>query len=163
MSKLTPPLASTYIAYPPDNKSPENAILFLTDVFGHSYINNQLIADQFAANGYLVYMPDLFLGNPSPVNRGPDFDLAAFRARNTFEVIDPIVDAAIKELRENLNVKRIGAAGYCFGAKYTTRFLKKGQIDAGYVAHPSWVTVEEVKGIEGPLAIAAAGMFVSLR
>jgi dienelactone hydrolase len=32
----------------------------LTDVIGHRFINAQLIADQLAANGYLVVMPDLF-------------------------------------------------------------------------------------------------------
>lgn len=46
--------------------------------------------------------------------------------------------------------------GYCFGAKYVVRFLKKGVIDVGYSAHPSFVEEEELKGIEGPYAISAA-------
>lgn len=33
------------------------------------------MADQFAANGYWVVIPDLFTGDPIPMNRPPDFDL----------------------------------------------------------------------------------------
>jgi hypothetical protein len=46
-----------------------------------------------------------------------------------------------------------------FQAKYVVRFLKgNGLFDAGYVAHPSYVTDEELKAITRPLSIAAAGM-----
>jgi dienelactone hydrolase len=61
-------------------------------------------------------------------------------------------------MRETLNVKRIAAVGYCFGGKYVTRYLKPGQIDVGYSAHPSFVTHEELGAIKGPFSIAAAGM-----
>ena len=44
-------------------------------MIGHRFINAQLIADQFAANGYLVVMPDLFGGDPIPLNRPDSFDL----------------------------------------------------------------------------------------
>ena len=41
--------------------------------------------------------------------------------------------------------------------QYVCRFLHAGVVDAGFIAHPSFVTVEELKGITSPLAIAAAG------
>jgi len=145
----------TYFAYPPD-KSTDNAVLVLTDVLGHRFLNAQLIADQFAANGYFTVMPDLFQGDPIPLNRGGGFDMNAWRAKHTPEHVDPVVDAVIKALKSEYGVKRIGTVGYCFGAKYVVRFLKNGVTDAGYVAHPSWVTSEELKAIEGPFSIAAA-------
>jgi len=145
----------TYFAYAPD-KQTEYAIIVLTDVIGNRFINAQLVADQFAANGYFVVMPDIFHGDPLKLNRGPDFDMDKWRANHTTDRIDPIVETVIKELKEKYGVKRIGTVGYCFGAKSVVRFLKKGVTDAGYVAHPSWVTADEVKGIEGPLSIAAA-------
>jgi len=37
--------------------------------------------------------------------------------------------------------------------------MKSGQIDVGYHAHPTGTTHEELAAIEGPLSIAAAGMF----
>jgi dienelactone hydrolase len=155
--KLTRIKVEIYFSHP--KTKTDIAILILPDVIGHRFINTQLIADQFAANGYLVAVPDLFHGDPLPMNRGPEFDMAAWRANHLPETVDPVVDAAVKELKENYGIKKIGTVGYCFGAKYVVRFLKKGVTDAGYVAHPSWVVASELKAIEGPLSIAAAGGF----
>ncbi|KAJ5788101.1 hypothetical protein N7457_003091 [Penicillium paradoxum] len=65
-----------YISTP--ERATKRAILLLTDVIGHRFINAQLIADQLAANGYLVVMPDLFHGDPVLLNRPADFDLMAW-------------------------------------------------------------------------------------
>ncbi|KAF2012296.1 alpha/beta-hydrolase [Aaosphaeria arxii CBS 175.79] len=147
----------TYLTYPKD-KSTHNAILILTDVMGMDSINVQLIADQFAANGYFTAIPDLFNGNVVPMNPPADFDIMKWLGTEMPHVpaVDPIVEAVIKDLRGNYGVKRLGSAGYCFGAKYVCRWLKGGKLDVGYVAHPSFVNAEELEGIEGPLSIAAA-------
>ena len=146
----------TYVAYP-KSKSTDKAILIPTDVIGHKFINAQLIADQFAENGYFVAMPDLFNGDPISLNRPADFDFMKWMGNgHTYKEVDPITDALIKELRTTYGVKKLGAVGYCFGAKYVARFLKKGKIDVGYMAHPSFVDEAELKAIEGPLSIAAA-------
>lgn len=87
-----------YTSYPP-NKSTENGVLILTDVIGHRFQNAQLIADQFAANGYLVLMPDLFNGDPIPLNRPGDFDLHEWKKSHLPPVVDPIVTACLNELR----------------------------------------------------------------
>ncbi|QDS77215.1 hypothetical protein FKW77_002810 [Venturia effusa] len=149
---------STYVALPPSStETPTRAILLLTDVFGHRFLNNQLITDQYAANGYLTLMPDLFQGDAIPSDPPIDFDMGAWRTKHTFEHVDPVVQAMVKELKGPFGAVNIGGVGYCFGAKYVTRFLRgDGGLDAGFVAHPSWVAAEEVRGIEGPLSIAAA-------
>lgn len=150
-------IVETYVAYPED-KSTEKAILILSDVLGHKFINAQLIADQFAANGYFVAMPDLFEGDPCPLNPPQGFDWKKWLFNgHTQKEIDPIVDKVINELKSSLGVKKLGAVGYCLGAKYVVRFLNSGQIDAGFVAHPSFVEEAELKAIERPLSIAAAG------
>ncbi|KAL1964139.1 hypothetical protein VTN77DRAFT_7227 [Rasamsonia byssochlamydoides] len=151
---------STYFSYPKDRNT-ENAVLILTDVMGHEFINAQLIADQFAANGYFTVMPDLFNGDAVPLNYEDvsSFDVFKWLQRHTIAEVDPIVEAVIKELRGGGPLpgsKHIGAVGYCFGGKYVCRFLKEGFIDAGFIAHPSSVEPDELGGIEGPLSIAAA-------
>ncbi|MCJ1305747.1 hypothetical protein MMC08_008563 [Hypocenomyce scalaris] len=121
------------------------------------------MADQFAANGYYCLMPDVFNGDPVPLNRPVGFDMKSWLTKgssgnnpHTYQHVDPIVEAAIKDLK-NKGYKKIGAVGYCFGAKYVARFMAKGKgLDVGYFAHPSFVEEEELNAIEGPLSIAAA-------
>jgi dienelactone hydrolase len=126
-------------------------------VIGHKFINVQLIADQFAANGYFVAVPDLFNGDPILLNRPATFDFMKWlNSGHTSKEVDPITEAVIKDLRSSYGVKKLGGVGYCFGAKYVARFLKKGSLDVGYMAHPSFVEDIELEAIEGPLSIAAA-------
>lgn len=147
----------TYVSYPAD-KSTQNAVLILTDVMGMDFINIHLIADQFAANGYFVAIPDLFNGNVVPLNPPADFDLMKWISTELPKVptVDAVVEATIKDLRGSHGVKKIGGVGYCFGGKYVCRWLKEGKLDAGYTAHPSFVEADEVRGIQGPLSISAA-------
>ncbi|KAL6699249.1 esterase/lipase [Trichoderma pleuroticola] len=152
-----------YITYPND-KSTENAILLLTDVMGHRFINAQLIADRFAENGYFVYMLDLFYGDPVSLNLPEDFDIMGWLngpPRHLPSRVDPVVQASIKEMRKTLGCKNIGGVGYCFGAKYVVRNLgymggPGDGLDAGYVAHPSFVESDELQATKKHLAISAA-------
>ncbi|KAF2730875.1 esterase/lipase [Polyplosphaeria fusca] len=147
----------TYFMYP-ENKSTQNAILILTDIMGIDSINVQLIADQFAANGYFVVIPDLFDGNVVPLNPPADFDIMKWISTElpNRDVVDRKIEDTIKEMRGSLGVNKIGGVGYCFGGKYVCRHLKAGKLDAGFTAHPSFVDADELEGIQGPLSIAAA-------
>ncbi|KUL89066.1 hypothetical protein ZTR_06132 [Talaromyces verruculosus] len=146
-----------YTSYPAD-KSTDYAVLILTDVLGHKFLNAQLIADQFAANGYFVFMPDLFYGNPVQLNAPEGFDFDKWLSGQTKEIVDSIVEASITELREKYKAKKIAAVGYCFGTKYVVRHLHppKNKIDVGFAAHPSFIDADELKAIGGPFLIAAA-------
>ncbi|KAK4500884.1 hypothetical protein PRZ48_009076 [Zasmidium cellare] len=146
------------------SKKTDTAILLLTDILGHKFNNLQLIADQFAENGYFVVMPDLFEGDPVALNSMHDYEAIGkwFRSGgpsggHTTVQVDPIVEAVIKGMRSQYNVKKIGSVGYCFGAKYVARFSAPGKgIDVAAFAHPSFVDADEVKAMVAPLAIAAA-------
>lgn len=63
---LTDHKVNSYVAYPPGKltNSTSNAILYLTDIFGVTLLNSQLLADSLALAGYLVVEPDLFDGDP---------------------------------------------------------------------------------------------------
>ncbi|KAI1502091.1 Alpha/Beta hydrolase protein [Biscogniauxia marginata] len=146
---------STYVAYPAD-KSTKRAVLLLTDVIGHKFINAQLIADEFARNGYFVVIPDLFAGDAVPLNPSQGFNFMNWIQNHLPGQIDPIVEAVLTEMRGQLGCERIAGVGYCFGGKYVCRFLKQGKLDVGFAAHPSMVDADELKEIQGPLSIAAA-------
>lgn len=81
------------------------------------------MADNFAARGYTTIIIDVFNGDPISLNRKGDFDFMAWLTKgsdgnnpHTAEFVDPIIVAGIKALKD-LGVKRVGAVGYCFGAK----------------------------------------------
>ncbi|CAI7642425.1 unnamed protein product [Penicillium palitans] len=111
-------VVEVYISHP--ERSTKRAILLLTNVVGHRFINAQLIADQLTANGYLVVMPDLFHGDPMPLNNCPaSFDLMSCLKGPPGHLpdrVEPVVQATLKEMKSNMGCERVGAVGYCFGA-----------------------------------------------
>ncbi|RYO90406.1 hypothetical protein DL762_002736 [Monosporascus cannonballus] len=153
-----------YLATPPSTAIAQHAdagILYIPDVIG-IWQNSRLVADQFATNGYATLIIDVFNGDPVPLNRPGEFDLFAWLTRgsggdnpHTKEAVDPIVEAGLRYLKEEKGFKKIGAVGYCFGAKYVARHYKNG-IQAGFMAHPSFVDEDELEGFKAPLSIAAA-------
>lgn len=52
-------------------------------------------------------------------------DIPEWISRNDTQHIDPVVELTIKYLKDDLGVKRIAGAGYCFGGKVGTSFLRK--------------------------------------
>jgi dienelactone hydrolase len=80
----------------------------ITDVIGHRFNNANLIADQFAANGYFVMMPDLFDGDPIQLNRPGDFDIMKWlngeyhpkKLAHLPPSVDPIIDACLIEMKK---------------------------------------------------------------
>lgn len=130
-------------------------------MFGHKFINSQLIADDLAAAGYFVCMPDLFSNDPAPLDAfsgNNDFDIGHWFQTHGPETVQPVVKQVKSSLLGELGVKKLGAVGYCFGAKYVVEGLAEGgSIDAGFIAHPSAIERDELRAIKKPLSIAAAG------
>lgn len=152
-----------YIAEPKGKTVHEKtAILFSPDVIG-IWENSKLMADQYAANGYYTLIPDLFNGDQLELNRPEGFNLFAWLTKgtggnnpHTAEAVDQIIEKSIAYLKEQ-GFTKIGAVGYCFGAKYVVRFLTpSGGLSVGFLAHPSFVEESELAAVSGPLSIAAA-------
>lgn len=107
-----------YIATPKETKNTGNAVLILSDIFG-IFANSKLLADDYAANGYLAIVPDLFHGDAvklSDVEAG-NFNIDTWLPNHPTTKVDPIVETMINYIRQELCYERIGACGYCFGAK----------------------------------------------
>ncbi len=151
-----------YLAVPPPAgpgpgpRHADAAILFLPDVIG-IWRNAQLMADEFAASGYATLIADLFDGDPVPANGRPaGFDFAAWRERgsagdkpHTEAAVDPIVRAAVRYLREERGFKRLGAVGYCFGAKVSLFPFSSSSSSSPspFVPSPSFFSFHDVIGV----------------
>lgn len=87
------------------------------------------MADLFAERGYTTVLLDLFNGDPVPLNRPGGFDLQTWLKQgsdgnnpHTAPYVDAIVEAGIKYIK-TLGVTKLGAVGYCFGAKVSFFFF----------------------------------------
>lgn len=140
--------------YSVGNSSSSNIIVILTDIYGNKFNNVLLIADEISKNGdYLVLIPDILKDDPVI----PGADLQKWLPNHTAEITAPIVDDFLQKVKQELKPKFLAGIGYCFGAKYAVQNLSStGYLDSAAIAHPSFVSIEEVKAIKKPIIISAA-------
>ncbi|OCK79189.1 alpha/beta-hydrolase [Lepidopterella palustris CBS 459.81] len=125
--------------------SPSKFLLLLTGGTGLKSANNQLQADKYASEGFLVVMPDQFEGDTAPnsvnatlVEEHPSFieqvklrvaeaaksfTIDMWLAKHTPEKVLPLLHKVIEGAKEEFadaiaNGGGIYGVGYCFGAKY---------------------------------------------
>lgn len=106
-------------------------------------------------------MPDLYEGDsiPGDISEG-QLNLTGWLPNHQPRNVEPIVEKTIEYLRGELDIRSIAAVGYCFGARYVTRFLAEGKgIDIGFVAHPTFVSNAEFAAIVNPISIAGSGEY----
>jgi len=133
----------TYVTLPTTDYPKDKAVLFLPDIFGAQLPNAQLLADDFARNGFQVYIPDYLNGDPVPADfLGGKFDLNAWFPTHGQEQTRPTLDKVIAALKEK-GVTSFGATGYCFGARYVFDLAFDGVIKAAVVSHPSLIQVPD--------------------
>lgn len=139
------------------NNPSSRVIVIITDIYGHTLKNVHLIADKLAELGkYQVYIPDILKGDPFDANA--EFDkLPDWLSIHTQEEVQGIVEKFVTGIRSELSPSFVGLIGYCFGAKYAIQQLTEdGLANAAAVAHPSFVTLEEVAAITKPILISSA-------
>lgn len=140
----------------------DTGLLYLTDVFGVQLAENRLLADSFARQGFITVAPDMFGGQPAPSDlNDPSFNSTAFLAAHDVAATDPIIANTINFMRTQLGVRKLAVTGYCFGGRYSFRFVSpaafNGQrADVGFAAHPSLLEDPEIMSIGSPVSVAAA-------
>ncbi|XP_061345554.1 endo-1,3;1,4-beta-D-glucanase-like [Gastrolobium bilobum] len=130
------------------------AVILISDIYGYEAPNLRNLADKVAAAGYYVVVPDFFHGDPyNPEN--PDRPLPTWLkdhgADEGFEATKPIIEAL-----KSKGVSAIGAAGFCWGAKVVVELAKSRLIQAAVLLHPSFVSLDDIKGVDIPIAVLGA-------
>ncbi|KAK9464558.1 hypothetical protein V1512DRAFT_268031 [Lipomyces arxii] len=120
-------------------------LLLLTNGLGVDSMPNQLLADDFAREGYFVVMPDLFSSDPNipvqvtqtqqtggllgrlksmAVSSTAGFMTDMWIARHTEERTWPMLVNMVEEIVEIYRPRDICVVGYSFGAKYALKLLQ---------------------------------------
>ncbi|WP_454727305.1 MULTISPECIES: dienelactone hydrolase family protein [Cupriavidus] len=124
-----------YLALPPAGKTAgAPGIVLVQEIFG---VNEHIrsVADQYAADGYVVLAPDVFWRDAPRVELGYAGDDMK-RALALYQKVD--VELAIKDLAATAKALRaqigaggkIAAVGYCFGGLLTYLAAARGLVDA---------------------------------
>ncbi|KAH7103536.1 alpha/beta-hydrolase [Auriculariales sp. MPI-PUGE-AT-0066] len=136
----------TYVAIPEKEYPKDKAVVFLSDAFG-LFVNNKLLTDSFAENGYQTYTPDLFTGDPFTVDMftRPGFNaMTDWFPKHSPAITRPIVDSFLKGLRER-GITTLALTGYCFGARFVFDLAFEPSSATGIrtivVSHPSMLQV----------------------
>jgi carboxymethylenebutenolidase len=122
-----------YLSLPRGGKGP--AIVLLQEIFGvNQHIRN--VADQYAADGYVVLAPDLFWRHGARIELGYD-DAGWKRAVELMQATDfasaqQDIAATIKVLRglDAVGDAKLAALGYCFGGRLAYHTAANGLVDA---------------------------------
>lgn len=173
-----------YISKPGDYpNSPAKLLLLLTAGTGVHSTNNQVQADMFAAEGFVVIMPDQFKGDPAPNSKAipaeqeghgilEQFKLRAaetaksflvdmWLARQTPEKVLPILLKVIETAKDEYadavaHGQGIYCAGYCFGGKYVV-MLAGEQADTAAAAEAAEAPKDEEAGMIKKAPVIKAG------
>ena len=122
---------SAYLVKP--EGTPRGAVVIVQEIFGvNSHIRR--VAEQYAAEGYLVIAPAMFDRLQKDVNLGYDAaDMQAglaLMARTTNEGVLADVNAAVDAVA---HAGKVGMVGYCWGGRVTYLSACRTNIAAGVV------------------------------
>jgi len=124
---------AAYLSLPRGGKGP--AIVLLQEIFGvNQHIRN--VADQYAADGYVVLAPDLFWRQGAHIELGYD-DAGWQRAGELMRATDmdkaqADIGATIQVLRglDAASGQKVASMGYCMGGRLSYLTAANGYVDA---------------------------------
>lgn len=174
------PFDEVYVTRPKELKSDKAAIIFFSDAFGFKVLNSKLVADKIAdASGITVYMPDVFFGDaispdslhapetPEEIRKQGVFaKLAAGAKMATFipwflrhkpsqHMAAAMEFVTLLKTSEH-GYTKLGAVGYCYGAKMVAESNASGLTDASAFVHPSLLSDADIASLKTPATFGLA-------
>ncbi|ESW22402.1 hypothetical protein PHAVU_005G150900 [Phaseolus vulgaris] len=130
------------------------AIVLVSDIYGFEPPLLRKVADKVANHGYFAVVPDFFHGEPyNDLNKSRPFDswFKDHQPAKGIETAKPIIEALKQK-----GASAVGFAGFCWGAKTVTMLGKDKLVEASVLLHPSFIDVDDIRGVEVPIAILGA-------
>ena len=143
-----------YLSLPRGGKGP--GIVLLQEIFGvNQHIRN--VADQYAADGYVVLAPDIFWRQGARIELGYD-DEAWKRAYALMQATDfakaqQDIAATVKVLRARVGDEKVVSIGFCFGGRLSYHTAANGLVDAAIAYYGGGIqnALERAPEIKVPL------------
>ncbi|GMY27553.1 endo-1,3-1,4-beta-d-glucanase [Fagus crenata] len=142
---------STYVT---GSSSAKHAIILTSDIFGYEAPKLRKLADEVAAAGYYVVVPD-FIREPFVLENIAILPLEVWMKDHGTDKGFEESKLIIETLRSK-GATAVGAAGFCWGGKVVSELSKYELIEASVLLHPTWVTVDDIKGAKVPISILGA-------
>ncbi|XP_021751842.1 endo-1,3;1,4-beta-D-glucanase-like [Chenopodium quinoa] len=131
------------------------AVLFISDVYGFEAPNLRKLADKVASAGYYAVVPDFLHGdpyNPENTERPIQAWIKDHGTDKGCEEAKPVIESLKQK-----GISKIGAVGFCWGAKVVVQLAQTDEyIQAAALLHPSFVTVDDIKGVKVPITVLGA-------
>lgn len=120
-----------YLSLPRGGTGP--GIVLIQEIFGvNQHIRN--VADQYAADGYVVLAPDLFWRDGARIELGYDQEgwkrAVELMQKTDFAASQADIAATIKVLRARDGVGKVASVGYCLGGRLSYHTAANGFVDA---------------------------------
>ncbi|KAH9840050.1 alpha/beta-hydrolase [Rhodofomes roseus] len=151
----------SYVATPTVDYPKDKAILYLIDIFGIDLPNHQLLADDYAKNGFKVIVPDILYNDPAPVDAldaGSNWDFMAWLSKHGGETVLPVLDKVIPALHAS-GITTIAILGFCYGARPAFDLAFNNTVSVVVVSHPSLLKVPD--DIEKYKAVSKAPLLIN--
>lgn len=148
---------NAYVARPAGE--PTAAILVIQEIFGvNAGIRRK--CDKWAEAGYLAVAPDLFWRMERGLELDPDIEPEFQRALDLFGKYNPDegvkdIEATIHWIRNETDVSKVGAVGYCLGGKLAYMTAARTDVDCtvGYYGVTIDQMLNEKHAIAHPLML----------
>lgn len=135
--------------------SGSKAIILCTDIFGWRFPNARLVAEQYAAAGFTVLIPD-YIAEPADITKMPEFmaQFGEWLKRNPLSRDAEIAKAVATEAQSKY--ASVQAVGFCLGARPAVDLVAAGLVRAAVVFHPTFMQPADVDTINVPMQFNCA-------
>lgn len=146
---------SAYLCTPP--RGPGPGIILIQEIFGvNAHIRG--VAEQYAQDGFLVLVPDVFWRIEPRVELGyneADFSKGIeFMQKTEFSLVVPDLAGALRTARSHeLCTGKVASLGYCMGGRLSYHMAAETDVDAAVCYYPGGIhtALGEAANVKAPI------------
>lgn len=132
MAEVTYPSENQIVnAYLAESESDKGILLF-HDIFGYQLPEMRKFADLLNAAGYVVLLPDLYRGNPWPLDADWSNHETWRQSHSDQRVMQDVHNA---NLTLRSRVEKVVSIGFCWGGDMTFKFAQTEHCDAAVICY----------------------------